>query len=73
MANVKNNYKKMEKMSRLQALNLAIFFSLCLALYSFIFAKYHYKFTWYFGFFGLILAGAIIFFILIFWSNDERE
>ena len=55
-------------MSRFQYLNLAIFFGL-----GFIFAKYHYKFTIFFGFLGLFWGGLVAFLILMAWNDDERE
>jgi len=61
------------KMSRFQYLNLAVFFGLGLFLYGFIFAKYHYKFTIFFGFLGLFWSGLVAFLILMAWNDDERE
>lgn len=60
-------------MSRFQYLNLAVFFGLGFFLYGFIFAKYHYKFTIFFGFLGLFWGGLVAFLILMAWNNDERE
>ena len=61
------------KMSRFQYLNLAVFFGLGFFLYGFIFAKYHYKFTIFFGFLGLFWGGLVAFLILMAWNDDERE
>ena len=61
------------KMSRFQYLNLAVFFGLGFFLYGFIFAKYHYKFTIFFGFLGLFWGGLVAFLILMAWNGDERE
>lgn len=61
------------KMSRFQYLNLAIFFGLGFFLYGFIFAKYHYKFTIFFGFLGLFWGGLVAFLILMAWNDDEKE
>lgn len=56
-------------MSRFQAFNLFVFFGLGLALYVFIFAKYHYKFEWYFGLLGLLWGGLVAFFVLMAWNE----
>ena len=61
------------EMSRFQYLNLAVFFGLGFFLYGFIFTKYHYKFTIFFGFLGLFWGGLVAFLILMAWNDDERE
>lgn len=58
-------------MNKILALNLTIFFGLGLFLYGFIFAKYHFKLTIFYGFLGFILAGIMIFFLALVVVNDE--
>lgn len=58
-------------MNKILAINLTIFFSLGLFLYGFIFAKYHFKLTIFYGFLGFILAGIMLFFLAMAVIDDE--
>ncbi len=61
-------------MSKIQVVNLTIFFGLGSFLYGFIFIKYHYSFTFFYVLMGVFLIVATIFFSFIAWNFEyERE